>query len=354
MSSIDFNIVHADESLAEKIAQLYVEGYGGRYPLEEFTDPELVRKAINDDKYCWVVGLDGDRVIASSVGILSDWNNSFEHGRAIVYPPEFRRKNIIQTLISKVISSCLHEGYDIGWLSMRDSKGIRFSEKNSMGLVGFLPGNHKVKKRENQLLYLVLEGNYRTKRVINEKIKKKYGKIIDFVEDQLSLNNFGLGNVYDEYPSEVIAGGIESNILKGMKFEAYYDFEPNDNAVYLGKIFTGVEVMDTVKSLMTYEIFRNADYIQIDVLADKFSAHEDLKQMGFEMCAFLPAWFLKGKQRYDCIRFAKHSSSESIDEEILYRINELKELMSPSEEAHETTSYTRDPLEQAVFSGSAP
>lgn len=348
MSSIDFKITHATEEHAEALAELYLQGYGGKYPLKEFTDPDLIRNAIQQDKYRWIVGMYGTTVIASSVGIKAEWNKSFEHGRAIVYPPEFRRNNIIQNLISKVVSSCLNEGYDLGWFGMRDSKGINFSEKNKMGLVGYFPGIHKVKKRENHLIYLVREGNYRTKRIINQKVTDVYASLVSYVERELSLKDFGLGIQSEDYPQDEIVGDTKGDKLEEHNFTVYYHVEPFDKSVVIGKLKVNKDLIDALENILTHEPFINSEYVQLDVLADKFKIHRELEKIGFKMCAFIPAWFLKNNKRYDCIRFAKHAPSESLDKEVLSRINRIKEVMHPAEEVHAKVSYNLNPQEMAL------
>jgi hypothetical protein len=328
-SSLDFKVLPAEESHAEELAKLYIEGYGGKYPLEEFTNPDLVRRAIRERRYCWMVGMHSGRIIASSAGIDAGWNNSFEHGRAIVYPPEFRRNHVIQALISTVVSVCLNQGHDIGWFGMRDGKGIGFSEKNDMGLVGFLPGMHKVKARETHLMYVVREGAYRTKRATNDCVSERYGACVKYVEDVLGLRRFGLCPPSEEYPPDVVVGGCDSSVAGYPGFKVWYELEKIDNAVCIGRIETAGGRLDALVDILGQEPFSAADYVQLDVLADKFDAHDLLKSLGFEICAFIPAWFLKGSKRYDCMRFVKHSQSESLGEEVESKVALLRTVYAP-------------------------
>ena len=186
MSSVEFRIHIAEECHAKDLAALYTEGYGGRYPLKEFTNPELIKRAIQQEKVTWMIAEVDNTIIGSAVGTKADWNRSFEYGRHIIYPPEFRRNYISQVLVNKVISSCLNSGYDLGWFSMRDIIGVKFSEKNGFGLVGLIPGMHKVNMRENHLLYIAREGGYRTMRVKNESIQNVYTNIMNQVETELA------------------------------------------------------------------------------------------------------------------------------------------------------------------------
>jgi hypothetical protein len=325
-SSLDFKVLPAEESHAEELARLYLAGYSGKYSLEEFTNPESIRKAIRERIYCWMVGINEGRVIASSVGVMAHWNNSFEHGRAVVYPVEFRRKNVIQTLISAVVSACLAEGCDIGWLGMREDKGVAFSEKNELGLVGFFPGAHKVKVRENHLLYVVKEGCYRTRRATNAQIMQVYAKAVEYVEDALGLKKFGLLSPPVEYPPDVVVGDQKGLRIEEKGFRLSYQTEPKDGAIVIGNIETASDQIGVLLDVMLRAPLNEGEYVQVDVLADKFEAHERLKGAGFEMCAFIPAWFLKGGRRYDCVRFAKHSPSVSLDEQIESRVDRLREV----------------------------
>jgi hypothetical protein len=314
-------VLSADEGHAEALANLYVRGYAGKYPLEEFTDPDRVRKAITERKYVWMVGISDKEVVGSTVGILADWNRSFEPGRAIVYPPQFRKRGIIQRLTFGVVEECFKR-YDIGWFAMRDATGVRFAEKNGLGLLGFLPGLHKVEERETHLMYATIEDKFRRTRLAHKATLDRYGQAVINAEVELDLDtSFG------EYPPEVIIGDDSGEHAETDGVITTYHFERLDNAVLIGEIKTdGDQINGLIKLLSNVPLLRNADYVHVGVLADKFEAHRRLREIGFEMCAFIPGWFFRNGRRYDCIRFVKHSESRSLDKEVASRVDMLREI----------------------------
>jgi hypothetical protein len=58
------------------------------------------------------------------------------------------------------------------------------------------------------------------------------------------------------------------------------------------------------------EAFPTAQHISASVLADKERLIRDMRAMGFEITAYLPAWRKVGSCRYDCLRLVKRNFSE--------------------------------------------
>ncbi len=317
MSSIDYKVQPAEEHHAEGLADLFYHCYKGKYPLKEFTEPELSRKAIRENKYVWMVAIHEGDVIGSACGIRAEWNKSFEHGRAAVHK-DFRKHGVIQKMVDTVVSECFKH-YDIGWFAMRDFVGVSFSEKNNHGLIGFTPGQHVVKFREDQLLYGVVQDRFRNMRVASSSVLGEYKDIVSHAESELNLLP-----VYGEYPSEVFVGDTSGLMMPSGDANIYYHYESLDDAILVGSVYP--DNISSISYLFNVIGSLGAGYVHIDVLADKFSSHDVLLSRGFEMCGFLPGWFLKDKNRYDCIRFALSDDAKSLDGEVSSRVSSLRKI----------------------------
>jgi len=289
----------AQQSDAEKIARLYIRVYNGNYSLKEYTAPDSIKKIIIDRKYIWYIAHHEKDVIGSAVGVIEKWNKSFEIGRTVV-DNNFSNKGIGTALCENITKHAFKNGLNIQWGTLRDIAIYNIAKKLDMTVVGYLPGLHKPKKRETHLMTLRISQNAKNKRISvgNPIYTLPYVKKI--------IENFGLEDVKGEYPQETIVGP-ESNRTATFKTQ----YHQGDNST----IITSAD-----------KFFASSDYLQVTLLADKTDAIRFFEKLGFEMCAFLPAWFEKDRKRYDCVLMANPIQEPSAHDKTLEEM--VKEIKS--------------------------
>lgn len=282
---------------AAQIVGLYDTVFRGKYPLKGFLNEQSVAEMIREGNQLWYLALNKERIIGSAVGIIHDWNNSFEIGRTAVMP-DYANCKIAKTLCKTITDKGFQSGLEICIGRPRNDAIYKVSQNDGLKIVGFLPGCYEVEYKETYLLGYRLSGIAKEKRIAHQ------GNQLYCVPPISNLIEIlGLENVEGGYPTEVIVGP-QSGQKRTIEFKSHT---------------VGHSI--TILKMANIERFIK-DYIQLDVLIDKTEMIDFLKRFGFKMCAFLPAWFEKDEERYDCIRMVNSTIPPIMDGPIVNKILE--------------------------------
>ncbi|MFH1683091.1 MAG: GNAT family N-acetyltransferase [Candidatus Woesearchaeota archaeon] len=276
--------------------ELFEEVFEGKYPLKEFFNPNNLEKVIKDKNHVGYLAFDKQELVGCAIATLSYWNNSFEIGKTAVLK-EYREEGIAKKLCFLATEECFKLGLDVGIGRIRNDSIYKISEELKMIVTGFLPALFKISEVETYLLSYRLCEKAKKKRVVNTNNPLYNAPVIKEITKQLNLED-----QYGELPKEVIVGSLGQNIKIKM------DVLISNHSVY-------IQNLDNLN-------FINKHYLQADLLIDKLAEMEILKRFGFEICAFLPAWFEKKNKRYDCVRMVNSKTKPKMEGEVSNRILE--------------------------------
>lgn len=293
-------VARASHEDAERIASLYNEVYEGHYPLAEYMNPTYIREAIARD-FVWYVGYCGEELIGSTVGVPEPWNNSIEIGRTVVKKVH-NGKGVAKTMSSWVSTDGIERGFDMIWGTVRRHAIYKIAMGDSMTIAGYFPGRHKVEARETHLLCLRLSERARAARVAPPR-----SWLYDLPVVQEILSRAGAR----DYPGPRIQDAV---VGPPSTRKVSIDFEYNelDESALISAVPDGPPVLPA--------------YLQVTVLSDKLEVIEFFLRLGFTLCGFLPAWFLKDGRRYDCVVLANCTTIPALDDAAMNAI--LRRLMT--------------------------
>jgi hypothetical protein len=330
--TFSFSIRPVSDKYADAIAMLYEEVYGGNYPITDFKDPGAVRKLICSERCIWYVAFASNRLIGSMAGESEPWNKSLEIGRGVVHM-DYRNKHVAYRLFESIMSNDSES--DIQWGYIRNEPLARSilhgKDEGPMFLdAGFVPGKFRVVDRENHLIKIRIKEDAARRRLgPGEQVRKE----LPFIGMAESL--FGLNETMGEYPDAVFVGPDRGEVLDTVSGKILYETLP-DNSFVLNGLDGGTgAIMDFLATNP------EAEYVEVNILADKIDAAADLMSMGFEMCCYIPGWADIDGKRLDCIKMTRHANSVSHDEYVEQTIKDFRKRFSVSQEKAHSSYNTR-------------
>ncbi len=283
-----------------KIVNLFNVVFEGTYPMKEYLDPDKVANTIRSNTHIWYLAFDKEKLIGSAAGIIDDWNNSIEFGKAAI-ANGYQGQGIISSLFDIITKDGVKEGADIFIGRPRNDQTYRVGKSLGMVVTGFLSGALRLSELETFLVSYKLSEKAKSQRIANKDNPLYSIEAIESISKELKLkDNFG------EYPKESIVG---PPLAKKEKIEINY--ESNDYSL----------VVSSIKPLLPFK----KEYVQLDIVIDKLEEINFLKRLGFRICAFLPAWFKKGNKRFDCVRMVNSSTPPKVAGQLVGPV--LKELI---------------------------
>ncbi|MFH1066030.1 MAG: GNAT family N-acetyltransferase, partial [Nanoarchaeota archaeon] len=260
---------------AGQISMLYTDVWAGKYPISEFADSSSVEKRLAEGKDIWYVACDGGDFVGSGVGVVDKENNSMELGRAVVRK-ECRERGIAKRIYEQVREDALSGGIDLLWASMRNKATYDISKNDGLTAVGYSE-IYFVNERELQLLGVRLSNSGKEKRIASTTKEIYCLKSVEEIIKKMMLEQ-----KEGEYPPEAVASlqfiGRDSDIC---------GFYYGENKAWI------------ISSLFGHSPL--PEYLQATLLIDKTRHIDFLQKLGFSITAFLPGWFLKDNNRYDCV-----------------------------------------------------
>ncbi len=255
------------------LKELYDDAYGGGYSLTGFTTHESVRALIEQGSYIWYVALSDGNIVGSTVAVPDDWNRSFEMGRSAV-KREYRRLEVAKKTAELARDEAIERRYDIGWGSLRNTAMLRVSVNDKMTVVGHTSEHSPSGERETHLICERMTEDAKRRRVVPANSYLYDWFVVERIQDQMELENRE-----GEYPPiDVVGKGANSEISVALRMH----LEDNSGTV------TGIE-----GSL--------PEHMKVVLLADRTEDMELLRGYGFRITAFMPGWYLLGRNRYDCV-----------------------------------------------------
>ncbi len=269
------SLLRAIPVYSEGIAQLYHDAYRGKYPLVDFMNPDFIKNALQSGRYVWHIAVaNGGKVVGSTVGIISPWNNSCELGKTVI-DGEYVGNKIAKKICGRARDEALERGVDILWGTLRNKPILEISKSDGMHVVGYFPGAHLVNDREVHLIGARLSDKAKQQRVMPKNGELYSLPLVKRILHELDIEGSEVG----DYPEKaVLTQDMEEN------FSVHGFYHPEDRSLTI-----------------TRDEFVAPEYMQAIMPADKTEHIRRAFRRGFSITAFLPAWYVKEGRRYDCV-----------------------------------------------------
>jgi len=308
MTTTASTIRNAIPNDSRSIALLFELAYGqSSHPCKQ---AEHVRDSICSGSTAWRVAIERDKVVACITLLINVWNHSWELARAVTLP-EYRGLGLGTELMQcSVDDACASSSCDVilGFPRSRTMLNIVSGLKPSMMAVGHDGAiNVANDAREYHAITYATNPAARFPHYIPETPSLAD---TEFVRNEI-FNVLRLRPERRKYPSQWVVGdGIAHPDLKPFSF-AYDPLCPS-NAIEI----TGYNAESTDAHHVAHQLtsmlnsFHHTRHTRLIVPVDKTELIMKLAPVGFEVTAYLPAWYLHDGGRYDCVLLVRRGFSE--------------------------------------------
>jgi molybdopterin/thiamine biosynthesis adenylyltransferase/GNAT superfamily N-acetyltransferase len=249
------------------------------------------------------------RVVASMAMTYSPWNDSYELGRALT-DPQWRRQGLAAALMQRAIDAVRGDGPGqlvFGFPRVRRMVDLCAQADPPLVVVGHDGGRNVANgAREIHLIVCAIPPHARFRHV-------SPGPIADaaFVRESI-YGPLGLDSRPGQYPADCFVGCPDGEPFRcGDFLVSCAPGSPHRGLEILahrgGRIGPG-QIGDELDELLRR--FPEVRHVTASVLADKVDLLRDLRDYGFEIAAYLPAWYRVGDGRFDCVQLARRAYAE--------------------------------------------
>jgi GNAT superfamily N-acetyltransferase len=285
------------------IAVLFQQMY--RDSSHPFRSLALVAEFLADSRNFQIIAQEEDRIVASMAMTYQTWNNSYELGRALTVK-EYRRNGLAGILMQEIVNwAALAGAGDIifGYPRVARIAQLGITLNPQMPIVGHDAGRNVANgHRETHLISFGIfpDARFHHVRPTHLQISE-----CPFMRDIYS--RLGLTGSTGAYPPEYFVGAAQQSLLVAGSWTFAYTFGAPEGAVeVVARDLDGAsarEMSEELREIMN--AMPDIQHVTATILADKVDLIQILARQGFEVTAYLPAWYKSGPARYDCIQLSR-------------------------------------------------
>jgi GNAT superfamily N-acetyltransferase len=286
------------------IAALFQSVY--RNSSHPFQSTACVAQFLLDERNFQIVAEEDHQVVASMAMVYNPWNDSYELGRALTLP-EYRRNGLAGLLMQQVVGWAADAGFGeliFGYPRVRRIADLCADLDPKIVVAGHDAGRNVANGgRETHLIVCGVQRHARFTHVA-----PGIAALLDwrFLIEQLYAP-LGLIGSPGEYPSECFVGAISQKQMSlGAWILDYAPANPSGALEVIGLQDDGATPCQIAQELnQILCTMPEVQHVTATILADKVEIIRALAWFGFEISAYLPAWYRSGSFRYDCVQLAR-------------------------------------------------
>ena len=294
----------ADARPLADLAQLF--NSNSPHPFQSVHDAAHV---LGDPRNFQIVAEEEDHLVSCVTMIHHPWNDSYELGCGLTRPGRPRRglgALLMQRVLDWVCDARLGEVF-IGYPPARSLVGLFAALKPRMIVAGHGTGRTGVNdSREAPLITFSIPAHASFVHVTPPVAEGARGAFVR----ELIHRPLGLPLAPGEYPPESFVGATSDWSLEwGDLVVDYVPNSPNRALAIVGARDRSVRPAHLRRDLdRILRHFPHVEHIIVTVLADKEDLLRQLVALGFELAAYLPAWYKGAVFRYDCLQLVLRRS----------------------------------------------
>lgn len=318
-SNIEVRFATPDD--AERIAALYDEVYDGGYPIAECTEPVLVRQVLTEQKHIWVLALDGDRVVATTVARPEPGRDCYEVCRGVVHPDYRGRANYGAVFDLSLRTALERPDCDIiyGWARSRHALSVFDASFTRAGLTwcwtGTDGGLHLVagEREEHMFFFTVNPERGATRIAPRRSILIKRSAV---AREIATLNPIALPG---DYPARIATGGAAEFTYRSDRGRVSLDVIERSRAAVVSAVEGDTpddirralwEAVDEVAPTRIEQITVHALADKLPVIAALCRPATDDPKKRFAVSGYLPGWHKENGLRYDCVVLTAYTGNQ--------------------------------------------
>ncbi len=283
----------AKEHHSPHIATFFRRTHDETFPHPEMFSEQSISRLLRENELSVLIASDGSDILGCGIGFPSDWNLSFEIGSLSVESAEGRGQ----------VGRALFEGlrrlggkrYGLTFFRANSEMGFKRARNVGASCWGYriLPNARSADDAE--LLMGFFEHHKESARIHppdNVITRLPFAsRIVDaLVGEQNSV----------PYPKNYPVGAPRGTGAPMDLGRIWPTFHSESNFVSI-ESSTGPQPIDVIRSFVKKVRGKGVMDIRLFLPVNHVQAYVDLLELGFVSTAYLPGWYLKGNQRFDCL-----------------------------------------------------
>jgi len=290
-----------------QLAALFQAVYvNSSHPFQSAAD---IEEFLADERNFEIVIEIDKKIVAGAAMTYSAWNDAYEFGRAITHP-DFQRQGlaglVMQQVVQEVCQRTLGSVF-FGFPRVRRVADLAATLALPFVAIGHDDGRNVVNgQREVHLIVYAVPGHARFLHVAPPVPQVLHAP---FLREHV-FRPLGLTMTPGAYPPEYFVGPPcrWQRTHDGFVFD-YEASAPNRAVEIVGHLTPTVPVTDLCAKLNgLLQELSNAEHVTVTVLADKVDLIRELCGAGFQITAYLPAWYARKQRRFDCVQLVRASA----------------------------------------------
>jgi GNAT superfamily N-acetyltransferase len=294
---------------ANTIAELFHSMY--RNSSHPFHSTTSVAEFLQDTRNFQIIAEADNRIVASMAMTFNPWNEAYELGRAITVP-EYRRNGLAGFLMQQVVDWAAAAG--CGELIFGYPRVRRIAELCETLDPKIIPVGHDAGRNVangSRETHLIVCGIPRTARFTH--VVPPVSELLGwrFLRERI-YTPLGLTGSGGPYPARCFIGTVSRNpVASGAWLLDYAPEDPSGAVEVIGReddYATPSEMIGELDEI--FSRWPEVRHVTATVLADKVGVIRALAGRGFEISAYLPAWYSAERLRYDCVQLARRQYTD--------------------------------------------
>ena len=266
---------------------------------------------LEDPRNFQIVAEQGGRLVSSIAMMYHPWNDAYELGCVLTHP-DSRRRGLAPRLRQRVVDCVRAEALGEVFFRSRRARGpidLCSPIDPPMVATGHAAGRSPANgPPATQLAIFSIPSHARFVHVTPPVADGTTGA---FLRERI-YRQLGLPLAPGEYPPDSVVGAPSDWSLEWGNLVV--DYNPNSprRTLEILAIRAGSSISEHFSGDLD-QILRaipGVEHITVTVLADKIELLRYLSHCGFELAAYLPAWYKGGAFRYDCVQLTKRRHAQ--------------------------------------------
>lgn len=338
-SALQIRLAVPDDALA--IADLYNQIYEGSYPDPVMSHLDELRRALRTPEYCWVVANSGDKKIVASVVYRYDAHNALAKVYGAVVNEDFRGQQLMDQLMNFGYQDLRRRSPPVEVVySLARTVSIapqKLTTRLGYKKLGLFPNVHKTRRYETHALTGLFSAQALQSRFTDFELHPKLADLFAITRKECGLPDLKVARRSSRRKSssrqalelEVIHAPrfvhhrFQNEQTKSDRQNWFFPFhEPNllltspdqscEVFCYLSQldkhcVIIGIRDRQkrgldlTLQSASSKLHDLGVRYMEVILRADEIDKIESVIQSEFIPCAYFPAMYLSGRQRFDFV-----------------------------------------------------
>lgn len=312
----------AQPNHAGALARFLQTVHGQGWPHGELRDPGLLRRRLQEREVAVVVALNEDGILGCGLAFPQEHNQAIELGTLSVGPvPE--RTQVGKTIFEALRRYGLKE-YGLAYFRARTEAAFRRGREIGATCWGFWPQPRAQSLADSELIMGFVNTDHQLRRVeppANAIVASPFARRI--------VESLGGAEEGVLYPKNFPVGrprGTGTPVISG---NVWPTFHSRENYLTI-ESSAGPYPMEILREFIGKVRKKGVRDVRLVLPVNHDQAFVDLLEFGFTTTAYLPGWFLRGNNRFDCVQLVSglpRRSGDGFMGRAVQRIQEQLEVM---------------------------